>query len=159
MYVLSQPGHGSLENLKKINYPLQVCENGNTFCYFSYKTAGTEVISTLTPTSRYHNSSHDGGGGTGSHRGFTHLRPHLFHTLALLFYTADYVTTHMNNNGSTTVRFSSKGTAPLGVSYLGLSTSCFRTEKVSWMKGEMSTQTSTSPFAFFFQEQETRKNY
>lgn len=36
-----------------------------------------------------------------------------------------------------TLRSTSRGTAPVGVYYLGLSTSCSITQKASWMRGKM----------------------
>lgn len=52
-----------------------------------------------------------------------------------LFYTSTRITTHMMNRSVTTLRITSKvDSPPVRVYYLGLSTSCYRTEDASLVK-------------------------
>lgn len=68
-----------------------------------------------------------------------HLSPPSDRNDPWLFFFLAHLMTHMINSGLTTLRPTSRGTAPVGVYYLGLSTSCSITQKASWMRGKMRT--------------------
>lgn len=60
-----------------------------------------------------------------------------------------HVMTHMINSGLMTLRTTIVGTTPLGVKYLRVYISYFRTEKFSWMRSEMSSMTENLHFLGF----------